>query len=349
MSWFLFYAVVMMLLVSSFLALLSMIGLEAQRHVSTAELSSGDHVQVTVTLSKPRLVPFFYYEVFDRLPAKVEGTNEGRFFFFSFAKTYSYTYEAQVLKRGGHSFRQIHVYGHDLFGLYRLRRKLRCESQVFAYPNYSFLNNLPSTFASSQLAKRSKKEQEAHSIAGLRSYAPGDRPTSIDWKRSAGGLGLMTKEFETDQSDRVVVINMPTDSSEHEFETAMSQTASIAATLVKGGIPLDLLIHHRQWHERSVETITWKRTLRALAEVEQATGEPGLPPAVASTIHGGIVFLVTPVLSTAVYDLCRTLASKRTQVVVYSAKEPSQVERHQMSQVGATLYVPSSRGGGIHA
>lgn len=58
-SWFLFYGLALVFLSSCFIPLLSVLGLRAERTLSSTEVEAGDTIEVVIKLSKPRLIPFF--------------------------------------------------------------------------------------------------------------------------------------------------------------------------------------------------------------------------------------------------------------------------------------------------
>ncbi len=70
-SWFLFYGLALVFLSSCFIPLLSVLGLRAERTLSSTEVEAGDTIEVVIKLSKPRLIPFFYYELIDYVPNSI--------------------------------------------------------------------------------------------------------------------------------------------------------------------------------------------------------------------------------------------------------------------------------------
>ncbi len=167
-SWFLFYGVTALFIMSCLIPFLSLLGLKTGRQISVEETEAGSVFDVSITISKPWFVPFFYYEVIDSTPDFIRKEKNNAIFFFSFAKEMTFSYEASAYKRGVYNFDEIQVIAHDLFGLFWLKRKMKEETLLLVYPPYYLVQNPQYIFDNVKLSKRFKKGNDDHSIAGVR-------------------------------------------------------------------------------------------------------------------------------------------------------------------------------------
>lgn len=343
-SWFLFYGVAALFVMSCLIPFMSLVGLKSSRRISVEETEAGSVFDVSITLFKPWFIPFFYYEVIDTTPHSIKKEKNNTIFFFSFAKEMTFSYEASAYKRGVYHFNETQIIAHDLFGLFWLKRKMKEETLLLVYPPYYLVQNPQYLFDNVKLAKRFKKGNDDHSIAGVRPYVNGDRMSRIDWKRSAGVAGLLTKEFETDQNEEVTLIVYPMivrSKQEREwFEASVIDAASLASTFVRVKAHVLLCTYNQGWKKTQIEERSWKRGLRDLAQVEPLASTVDLPMPPLNAGDSGIIFLALPFMTDHTLQLVKTLINQRVDLHFIVAKPIEQQYQEEMKRIGAQPFEP---------
>ncbi len=95
-----------------------------------------------------------------------------------------------------------------------------CESPV---PDLAEGSAAPANEEGSNATSKRANEGE---FASLRSYQPGDRPSSIAWKSAARGLGLQTREFDSTKSSHDVRLSWQDSAGAGDTERRISRLAS---------------------------------------------------------------------------------------------------------------------------
>ncbi|GAF14759.1 hypothetical protein JCM19045_4090 [Bacillus sp. JCM 19045] len=340
-SWFLFYGLALVFLSSCFIPLLSVLGLRAERTLSSTEVEAGDTIEVVIKLSKPRLIPFFYYELIDYVPNAILTEKSSAMIFFSFDKEIAFTYQAKPSKRGVYAFDQTVIYANDLFGLFWVKRTVNVSTNLLVYPPYHFIENTENLYAFSKLAKRLNKGNDDHSISGTRQYAPGDRLTRIDWKRSANLNGLLTKEFETEENDELSVIHFtPANRSnhmDHWYEKSVEDVASLCATLIQKKAQLSLYVYNNKWTHVHVDEHSWMRALRVFALAQPVGNKQDQLPIVQEE-NKGVFIVVTAYVTEQYLDLLKHFVQRKMDVYAVVARDLSTDELKELRQLGVTYF-----------
>ncbi|MBU8597768.1 hypothetical protein CHH78_14630 [Shouchella clausii] len=343
-SWFLFYSVVIVFICSCLVSFLSLFGVKATRHISKQELRTGEEFNVEITISRPRLLPFFYYEASDAVPASILAERHEAIFFFTLKKELRFSYEAKALQRGEQQFGELVVTANDLFGLIRVKKRIPIQTELLVYPAYHYVKHGLGTIGASHVAKQLKKNYEDHAVSGVRPYVAGDRMAQIDWKRSAGVVGLVTKEFETDQSEEISLFLLPstveTELEKEWFEESVSWAASLAATFVSARTEVVLHTYPNRWNQLPLNERTWKSGLRLLAKVKplKTKKQAPLPPNL--QLLGGVTLLITPQIEENTIRLVRQLEKRKTLVFVAAAAPVGEWEQEQFKRLKAQLFHP---------
>ncbi|WP_209125653.1 DUF58 domain-containing protein [Alkalihalobacillus sp. BA299] len=234
-SWFLFYSIVVISLLSMSVFFFTFQRIEAYRKVSADTLRAYDDIEVEVYVKNKIIHPFCFVRVRDHIPHELEASydvNNSALFFLSLKKSLSFQYTISNLPRGEHHFREVEVVIGDMFGFFERKKTVKVQTKILVFPHYQSLKswNVHSSGGFGESVSFAHSLDEELSIAGVRHYIPGDRLTSIDWKHSARSEKLMTKEFEASQGEsyhlffnRYVGTNV-----KESFERAVELTASIA-------------------------------------------------------------------------------------------------------------------------
>ncbi|WP_096201848.1 DUF58 domain-containing protein [Bacillus sp. FJAT-45350] len=208
-SWFLFYSVLVVSALTIVAILFSFRGIVVERTFSKQDLYAADSTEVTITIKKRSIHPFFYVRIRDTVPNSLLDSNtigSGALFFLSFKNELSFQYPISNLPRGKHEFNEVELTLGDLFGFFQKSTRLKVHSSILVYPRLRDIGEWKVRTrrqgGEGTSISLSQSMDEELSIAGVRRYVPGDRLSSIDWKQSARSSSLMTKEFETFQETR---------------------------------------------------------------------------------------------------------------------------------------------------
>ncbi|UTR05662.1 DUF58 domain-containing protein [Alkalihalobacillus sp. LMS6] len=340
-SWFLFYGLVFVFLFSCMIPFLSVIGLKIDRTLRNNSIEVGEVVTVEVTLSKPAYIPFFYYQLIDRTPETFISEKSEQLFSFSFDNRFTLSYDAKGLQRGVYQFNQASVYANDLIGLIWVKRSLQVNTEVVVSPPFYKIANKHELFAYSSQAKHVRKGLNEDLISSIRHYAAGDRLSKIDWKRSAGVSGLLTKEFETEEDKGVTVVHFATSDDAFadplQYEESIKDAASITSTLIQDRIHTTLIVYNDEWVRKELTQKNWKHALRLFAminPVPQTKAEWAFPE------KGGLCFFITPRLSKSILHMIRTTAMNRINVYLVATEALTQEQFLEVRKAGGHVFIP---------
>ncbi|TPE69347.1 DUF58 domain-containing protein [Halalkalibacterium halodurans] len=320
-SWFLFYSVVTVTVLTLIVFLFSFQGFDVERSLSQKTAQAGGELTVTIYLRRRSWRPFFYIRVKDLVPLSIgrtEGT--GALFFFGLQREWSYQYVISNIRRGEHRFENVHLVFGDLFGLIEKETTVPVESSVLIYPNVHHVKELPPiqnrTFSQGKRANR--KQEEERSLAGVRDYVPGDRLSTIDWKQSARALKFVTKEFESYDGEGIVVAFdayletlSPT-----SFETAVELAASLMYKVLQQRPSLEVAVRRKGWQTVTIDTHMLTLPLTLLAKLQPTEEGPKAKDPVYLSWRGATVFYVCTELSEAIVEAARTLQMQHVNVQI---------------------------------
>lgn len=116
--------------------------------------------------------------------------------------------ETLVLKRRGYyELAEIEVNIQDVFGIYKLKRKIRSKTSLLVYPETVDLSSFIITAVeqSGELLVEDPVFQDRSRISSLRNYREGDSVKSIHWKLSAKLDHLVIKDYENRGDTHVAI------------------------------------------------------------------------------------------------------------------------------------------------
>lgn len=332
-SWFLFYSVIIVGLMITFSVLVPA-SFTPTRSLKRTTCYTDEAVDVTITVKKHRLQPFIYLTVEDDVPSGAGLVTDTRaMFFFTPAKTLSFTYRVTGLKRGCYVFQDIHLTSSDFFGWFERKQKVEVETELVVYPRYHQLGDVQAFQTpnnSNGLTTTSSFKDEERSLAGVRGYVPGDRLTSINWKQSAKRRELMTKEFETYEGQRTIVAFDPYQSTvpPEKFEDVVEQVASIAFTFIEANVESQLAVFHtsQHWLVEELQPHTWEKGLRLLASVEPGSQPaPMLHPIYSQWANQTVIYVCAELDHQVIHTIERLAVEKIDVKVCLLEFEPEQI------------------------
>ncbi|AIC95673.1 MULTISPECIES: DUF58 domain-containing protein [Shouchella] len=341
-SWFLFYGLVVVFLFSSIIPFLSIVGLKLKRTVSKNNSEVGEALTIEVIIEKPAWMPFIYYHLSDTTPETFISERNHQLFSFSFDRQFVLSYEAKALQRGVYHFNEAIVHASDLFGLITIKRTLHSDREVVISPTFYAITNKRALFAYASKADHFHKGLQDDVLSSIRPYVSGDRLSKIDWKRSAGVNGLLTKEFETEEDQHVEIVHaaqeMDALRDPIQYEESIKEAVSIHAAFIQDHIHTTLSVYNEEWIRTVVTFNDWRHSLRLFALIHPVPDHETTLPLLKN--DQGICFIVTPRFSKMAIDLIRKHVSHQRRVFIVTSVALAQEEIAEVSKAGGHVFIP---------
>lgn len=122
----------------------------------------------------------------------------------------SVSYQLKSFKRGEFKLKDIYVRATSRLGLWRRQLKLPCESTVHVYPDMQQLGEYALLARSNRLSmmgmRRTRRVGQDNEFERLRDYTPDDNYRHIDWRTTARRNKLTVKDFQANQSQRIIFL-----------------------------------------------------------------------------------------------------------------------------------------------
>lgn len=265
-SWFLFYSFLPIALYQLGVLFYPISNWKVSRSSSGSFFRAGVSASMTIRIERKLPFPLHYCICEEVIPDTLERMDIGpekyhnlggadqsqdkrqlkKVIFLGFRRVVDIPYTISNLPRGEHQLKAIRIRTGDLFGLVKKEHVFRVDHPFHVYPAVRLI------YMSGQLKlveEGSGKTilsnvQHANAVGGVREYVPGDRMSWIDWKQTARKNAVMTKEFEQETHEEVLVV---LDSCVHPgmdemaFEAAVELTDSLIEKLQKKSVPIRLL------------------------------------------------------------------------------------------------------------
>ena len=119
-------------------------------------------------------------------------------------------YEFRAGRRGAWNFRHLYVQVRSRLGLWRRLLKYNVESEVHVYPDMKQLSEYAVLARTNRLSlvgvRRTRRIGQDNEFERLRDYTLDDNYRYMDWRATARRNKLTVKDFQTNQSQRVVFL-----------------------------------------------------------------------------------------------------------------------------------------------
>lgn len=276
------------------------------RSLSLDRVRAGEWVSEELIVKNHALLPKLWVECRDH--SSLPGYHAGRVVTLGARGESRWVTEARCRERGRFRLGPVSIHSGDPLGLFHIDRVLPATHELIVYPVALDVSGVPLPAANMSGGRSTNRNMAvaAHTISGLRDYAPGDPLNQISWSATARRGQMMVKEFDPDPtSDIWVLVDLggalgrrtvhwldQADSLEEERsslllddaeETTIALAASIAERALNEGRKVGLLINRempvrlepdnsqRQWF-RIFETLALATAFgqRSLAEAISA-------------------------------------------------------------------------------
>ncbi|WP_347552630.1 DUF58 domain-containing protein [Pseudalkalibacillus hwajinpoensis] len=362
-SWFLFYSFLPFALYSLLLIFYPLNGLKMKRTLSHTELTDGQELMVTIHVERNNRFPLFYLVVEDVLPERLipfARESSSRYQKRSlalllpmFRRELSFSYSIKSIPRGEYHFKKLRCKTGDMFGFVQHEEAIESAQAIFVLPAYQEISWSPYNQQLSGTRPSPRKADLDYSTAvSIRDYVPGDKLSWIDWKATAKGSKLLTKQFEQQISqDFMVFLDRETAHYGQEgsplFEKAVRLVASVTNSALRQNAMIGLVSSGK---DHSVLTINGgkaqrRRIFHHLARIE-ADSSARFDTIVKKEAHhfpaGTGVFMISASLESGFTSTLKELVSRKVHVEFFYVTEhltlEDQAELNKLTQYGVKAH-----------
>ncbi|MFD6508680.1 DUF58 domain-containing protein [Bacillus sp. NPDC060175] len=240
-SWFLFYSTIPIGLYSLLLPFYALRDVEVKRITNQNKYAAGEQFVSTITIKRKFPFPLLYLVIEDELPPPFTSCRQAKMnkviLFPGLKRNISFQYVIDTIPRGEHTFLSVRVKTGDLFGMIEKEVTFSVPDTFLVYPQYVDITyrQLENHFEQGALSANINSAKDSTVSVGVREYKPGDRFSWIDWKATARTNNIMTKEFEQQRSNNIMIFMDRTESP--LFESVVTFTASIVRAVLKQNSP----------------------------------------------------------------------------------------------------------------
>ena len=358
-SWFLFYSFLPFAIYSLLLLFYPLTGMKMTRTISHTELTDGQELTVTIHVERKSHFPLFYLVVEDVLPERlvplaIESSSRYQkrslaLLLPMFRKELSFRYSIKPIPRGEYHFKKLRCKTGDMFGFVQHEKSVEHDQSIYVLPSYQEISWVPYNQQLSGTRPSPRKADLDYSTAvSVRDYVPGDKLSWIDWKATARGSKLVTKQFEQQISqDYMVFLDRETNHYGREesplFEKAVRLAASVTNAALKQNAMIGLVSSGKDHSVLSINggKAQRRRVFHHLARV-QANGATSFDTIVKREANhfpaGTGVLMISPSLDVAFTSTLKELVARKVQVEFFYVTEhitlEQQAELNQLAQYG---------------
>lgn len=252
LAYSLFYALVVLFVVSYLWSRLAADNIEVQRDSPEGQAQVGDDFVEHFSVHNRSWIPVPLIELTDH--SSIPGYTAGRVFSLKGRRTRRWTSRGQFKQRGLFTFGPVELRYGDPFGLFPRSLRIAGTHSVVVYPVIRPIGTLealaPSSSGNEQL--RGRVLDLPPNATTIREYVPTDSVKRIHWASSARLARLMSRSFETREGgDAWIVLDL--EGSVHAgvapdstLEYAMSMAASLTDAALRRGSAIGLVSNDSQ-------------------------------------------------------------------------------------------------------
>jgi uncharacterized protein (DUF58 family) len=305
LAYSLFYALVLLFLVSYVWSRLAADNLSVVRDSPEGQYQVGDPFEEHFTVENRSWIPIPLLELtdFSNLP----GYNPGRVFGLKSRRSRRWTSRGQFKQRGLFTFGPVELRYGDPFGLFSRTLRVEGSRSVVVYPVIRPVGPMdalaPTTAGDEQL--RGRVLDIPPNATTIREYVPTDSVKRIHWASSARLGRLMSRSFETREGgDAWIVLDLQASvhagvAPDSTLEYAMSLAASLTDAALRRGSAIGLMSNDRALS--TIEAARGDQQRKKLFEhftLAQADGSVSLASLLSSqreqARHRGGLIVITP-------------------------------------------------------
>lgn len=358
-SWFLFYAIFILSIYIWLVARYSIRSIRVKRMFKKPRLTAGDTIEVEIEIMNLIDFPHSYLLIEDDRPDKLKHKipNKKYIAYPWFRSKSIINYSIPSAERGIHKWRHIKIITGDIFGIIKIEKIIKLNSDIVVYPKSFPIKRWFSMNERNQgtAFTQNKISEDTASVVGIREYRKGDRFNRIHWKQSAKSMQLMTKEFERlITNDFVMILNQNKNDYPNEdvFERSVELTAGLVKYAISNRFSTGFISegNYKSVISMSRDKGQVSRVFEVLAMVEADSQVPFVETikSEAPYLHLGVTLvLVTTKIDDDLYHLLGELAIRKIKVEVFVlASDLSTLEENSkinmLKQLNITIHYIST-------
>lgn len=179
------------------------------RSLSLDRVRAGELVREELSLMNYAVLPKLWVECLDH--STLPGYRAGRVVRLRTRGEARWAVEARCLQRGRFRLGPVTIRSGDPLGLFQKETVIPATHDLIVYPVALDVSGVPLPAANMSGGRATNRSMAiaAHTISGLREYAPGDPLNRISWNATARRGQMMVKEFDPDPtSDLWVLVDL---------------------------------------------------------------------------------------------------------------------------------------------
>ena len=178
----------------------------AQRKmIQIASLGKSHECELTIENKSPRSC---YVRIKDDLPQNFEQTPPHFEYQFRPRLRSTFNYDFKCTERGKFKLNCVHMNVESWLGMWRSYVKVPVESSLSVYPDMKQISEYELLARTNRLAllgvRRSRRIGQDNEFERLRDYTQDDNYRHIDWRTTARRRKLTVRDFQTNQSQRII-------------------------------------------------------------------------------------------------------------------------------------------------
>ena len=181
-------------------------GLSVERHMLRSASLGGTH-EVTLSVDN-RSTKTQIIEIRDDLPEGLLAEPESQSIVLKPRKHAGLEYQIRPTRRGSFSFEFIYLRLSSRLGLWNRVVRRSCPGELLVYPDMKQIAEYALLARTNRLSligiRKTRKAGQDNNFERLRDYSQDDNYKHIDWRSTARRNKLTVKQFQTDQSQRLV-------------------------------------------------------------------------------------------------------------------------------------------------
>jgi uncharacterized protein (DUF58 family) len=374
-SWFLFYSFLPIMLYHFLLLCYPMKKWTLRRESSRRVLRAGDTARLTLRVERKFPFPLYYGVFEEMLPEELnrEDRKSENYTLLNdpeklavkrrmkkmvpvgFKRELSIPYSLEALPRGALQLGSVRVLVSDVFGFVKKEHIFEVTDMLFVQPNEREVRLISGTssFEQGQTAADSFQMKNTNVATGVREYAPGDQFSWIHWKQTARNQNIMTKEFEQERSNRLLLVLdacRPKRWNPLAFEANVELTLALLKKFGKTRFDVDLLTLGREIRNFSItDSYQLHEGVHQHLTSIQPDGELPFSRMLKETLQEENKLERVIILTSSVDDFFReavqTLKQRGSQVVIFYTQgsrliaEEEQASFAQMKREGTPVHI----------
>lgn len=199
LPYFLFYMLLLTYLLPLIHCIINFIGLKGSINIPSNSLFAGENIDIEYHIHNKSFLPISHLEIQSDISKDLTGIDAPKTTLSLGKKqSHSKTETISLQRRGYYEVGEVSVVVRDVFGLYKLRKKISSKTSLLVYPKIITLSTFKISTSQQQgeLLLQNSTFEDKSRVSTFREYKEGDHIKYIHWKLTAKRDSPIIKEFE---------------------------------------------------------------------------------------------------------------------------------------------------------